>query len=379
MSDRVRQWGEPLWRSRRLSGGPRRPLRPIDVAVVGGGLTGMSAALHLARSGLRTAVLEAGTVGEGASGRTGGIVLEGTATGIRQGADTCVPSLARLVAALELDCDLHLPGCWEIEHQWGSGSAALPWRDDDVPIRIARTVAGGSVEPRALLFGLANAALDAGAIIREHSPVKRVIVARAALELDDTILSAANVVVALNAWTPALISGLPPMHSALTYACATEPLDQPTLLQIGLGERMPFYTIDRPYLWGRVASKGEVVFGAGLSYAEPTELERIRIGAKQPKAILANLERRVRGLHPALNSVQIPSRWAGPIAFTDDAIPVLGRHPSNPAVLVAGAYAGHGVAFSVHAGESMARAILEDAPLPEWGALEKHADRIEDQ
>src|SRR5712692_8510646 len=104
--DEARRWGEPLWHPRQLAGTAAPIPRAVDVAIVGGGLTGMSAACHLARGGLRAAVFEAASVGEGASGRTGGIVLEGTATGIRPGAEHCVPSLARLVEELEIDCDL---------------------------------------------------------------------------------------------------------------------------------------------------------------------------------------------------------------------------------------------------------------------------------
>jgi glycine/D-amino acid oxidase-like deaminating enzyme len=333
----------------------------------------MSAAFHLARSGLRTVVFEAARVGEGASGRTGGIVLEGTATGIRDGADTCVPSLARLVAELGIECDLHLPGCWEIEHQEGGDGAALPWRDEGAPIQVARTVAGGSVEPRALLFGLANAASQSGAIIKEHSAVRRVDVRRPAVELDGGLVDASRVVVAVNAWTSALMSGLPLIHSALTYACATEPLEERELREIGLGERIPFYTADRPYLWGRVAANREVVFGAGLTFGAPRQLEQIELGESDSQAILTNLERRVRHLNPVLAEVRIPFRWAGPIAFTDEAIPLLGSYPENPAVIIAGAYAGHGVAFSVHAGALIARAIAQGAPLPEWGALDRRA------
>ncbi|MBV8772651.1 MAG: FAD-binding oxidoreductase, partial [Deltaproteobacteria bacterium] len=163
----ARDWGEPLWQGRAPARAPAALPRTIDVIIVGGGLTGISTALHLARAGVRVVVFEAATLGDGASGRTGGIVLEGTATGVRPGADNCVPSLARLVEEFAIDCELHLPGCWEIEHQLGVGSSALPWSDDGSPIRIARTVAGGSVEPRALLFGLADAAQRSGATIKE--------------------------------------------------------------------------------------------------------------------------------------------------------------------------------------------------------------------
>jgi gamma-glutamylputrescine oxidase len=371
--DAARRWGKPLWRMRRLATKPARVPLTIDVIIVGGGLTGMSAAFHLARRGVHVTVFEAATVGEGASGRTGGIVLEGTATGVRAGADNCVPSLAWLVAELGIDCDLHLPGCWEIEHGESSYGSELPWHDEGAAIRIARTVAGGSVEPRALLFGLADAAVGAGATIEEHRPVERIEINGPEVVLDDAVVRPAHVVVAVNAWSASLVPALPPVHSALTYACATEPLDSATLKEIGLGERMPFYTADVPYLWGRVAPNREVVFGAGLKFGEPHRLEHFELSGGDSQAILRRLETRVRGLNPALAKARIAARWAGPIAFTDDKVPLIGQHPQNPAITVAGAYAGHGVAFSVHAGALIARTITEGTPLPQWGTLAKRA------
>jgi gamma-glutamylputrescine oxidase len=341
----------------------------VDAIIVGGGLTGMSTAFHLAREGLVPVVFEATTVGGGASGRTGGIVLEGTATGVRDGVSDCVPSLARLVNELGIECDLHLPGCWEIEHQQGSGSSALPWSDEGTPIRIARTVAGGSVEPCALLFGLADAARRSGAVIREHTPVREILQQHTAVRIDEDVIEAAHIVVAANAWVPALLPRLPLIHSALTYACATEPLADDILHELGLGKRIPFYTVDRPYLWGRVAPHGEVVFGAGLTYEAPSELERREIESDAARGILQGLVGRVRQLNPAMNRVRIARQWGGPIAFTDTAIPLIGAYPSNSAILIAGAYAGHGVALSVHAGALLARAILKNGALPEWGAI----------
>jgi glycine/D-amino acid oxidase-like deaminating enzyme len=139
--------------------------------------------------------------------------------------------------------------------------------------------------------------------------------------------------------------------------------------EIGLGARIPFYTRDLPYLWGRVAADDSVVFGSGLTYERPRGLETVNIAAEGPRAILARLEARVHRLHPALAGVDIAARWAGPIAFTEDAVPLLGALPGAPKVFVAGAYAGHGVAFSIHAGAAIARAICEGAPLPDWGVI----------
>src|SRR5438105_165926 len=100
-----RPWGEPLWRRRSICAATALPSE-VDVAIIGAGLTGASAAWHLARRGVRPVVLEAALLGDGASGRTGGIVLEGTAAGIMEGVEDCVTSLARLVDELGIACDL---------------------------------------------------------------------------------------------------------------------------------------------------------------------------------------------------------------------------------------------------------------------------------
>jgi glycine/D-amino acid oxidase-like deaminating enzyme len=177
-------------------------------------------------------------------------------------------------------------------------------------------------------------------------------------------------VVAVNAWTSALLPGLPRIHSALTYAIATEPLSDETLLELGLGQHIPFYTSDTPYLWGRIAARGEIVFGAGLQYGMPRELEEAAIDDDSSRTILQRLVGRIKRLNPVLARVAIQSQWSGPIAFREGAVPLLGSYPQNPAIVVAAAYAGHGVAFGVHAGELIARSILQRTALPEWGAIE---------
>src|SRR6185437_14532012 len=133
---------------------------------------------------------------------------------------------------------------------------------------------------------------------------------------------------------------------------------------------IPFYTADTPYLWARVCADRSVVFGAGLSYGDPLGLEAVAMTDAEPAEILARIERRVHQLHPVLSKTAITSGWAGPIAFREGAIPVLMGHPENERVLMAGAYAGHGVAFSVHAGALMAAAIVDGATLPAWGACD---------
>jgi gamma-glutamylputrescine oxidase len=221
----------------------------------------------------------------------------------------------------------------------------------------------------ALLTGLARAAAGAGAVIHEYARVSRIVPGeRAVVEVDGAAIQARFVVVALNAWMADLLPAPPPMQSALTIACATMKLDSERLQEIGLAGGIPFYTIDTPYLWGRLVGDGRIIFGAGLAFGAPDELEELDLDAPEVRNQFARLEARVRGLNPTLKHVDFSARWAGPIAFTDDMRPILGRLPDAPRIFVAGAYAGHGVALSVKAGEMIALAIVEDRQLPRWGS-----------
>lgn len=363
-----RVWGAPPWRRENIAAPQLKSPAWPEAAVIGGGLTGASAAYHLARRGLRTILLEAGSFGDGASGRTGGLALEGTAAGVVEDAGDCLSTLAAIVREERIDCGLLLPGCWEIAHR-GEG-VELPWNDEGGRLRIVRTVVGGTVDPAALLFGLLRAAIRAGAEIYERTPVLRIVTRPApALEVPGATISPGAVVVAANAWIGEL---MPPvragMRSALTFACATERLNSDALIAIGLESGLPFYTVDTPYLWGRATADGRVIFGSGLVYGAAAQLERIDVGAGEAKLALDRLEARVRGLNPALARIRIVARWAGPIGITDDHMPILCRMPGAPATLIAGGYSGHGVAMSVTAGRMAAEAIADGAPLPAWGA-----------
>jgi len=117
-----------------------------------------------------------------------------------------------------------------------------------------------------------------------------------------------------------------------------------------------------------------VIFGSQLVFGSPAELEDIDVSAGESGAALEALRKRVRRLHPSLRKVSFSASWAGPIAFIENMVPLLGPHPSSPRVLVAGAYAGHGVALSVRSGELIARAIAEGRPLPKWGAIARGRD-----
>jgi gamma-glutamylputrescine oxidase len=363
------RWGSTPWHHEPLAHSQSRPARP-DVLVVGGGLTGCSAAYHLARAGVRVAVFEARSIAAGASGRTGGIVLEGTAAGPIEDADACVPGLAELVEREQIACDLHLTGCWEVEHRKGGRVRSLPWSDAGRPIAITAEVSGGAVNPALLTLGIADAAVSAGAQICEQTPVERIGYAN-----QPTVMVGGDeihpewIIVCTNAWIGSLMHGITPLSSSLTFACATMPLEPSVIAEIGLEAGLPFYTADLPYLWGRTTSACRIIFGSGLLFGEPDALEKTDVNSQSFDAAVTVLNRRVRGLHPALEHVEFSHNWAGPIAFTENQLPLLGSMPSCPHVLVAGAYSGHGVAMSVRAGELLAGHVVEGHSLPDWGSV----------
>jgi glycine/D-amino acid oxidase-like deaminating enzyme len=122
MSELRTQWGSAPWSRPAFSGSTQAlPNRP-DVAIIGGGLTGLSTDYHLARAGTRPVLLEAGLIADGASGRSGGLVLEGTAAGILDQVDRCVPGLKAIVE--ESIAILRFPdvGKWRIEWAWSERS-----------------------------------------------------------------------------------------------------------------------------------------------------------------------------------------------------------------------------------------------------------------
>jgi len=362
-------WGDAPW----LTPAPLSASEPPEqrsTIIVGAGLTGLSAAYHLARRGIDVAVLDAETIGSGASGRTGGLALEDTAAGIRTGVGDCLPFLARLVSDAGIACDLRLQGCRELAHATTPPHDTWAWRDDDSYLVRHGMVPGGTVDPVALLQGLARAAVAAGATIHEHHAVTAIAPGRpSTLGVSGRTLTAEHVVLALNAYTPTLYESPKAIRAALTFALGTAPLPDAVIADLGLADGRPFYTADTPYLWGRTLSDGRLVLGAGLTFDPDNTLRRIAIDKGDAAQALARLETRVRRFHPRLARVEITHRWGGPVAFRTDAEPIVGHHPDTDRMIVTGAYAGHGVALSVRVGALVAAAIADGQALPPWGAV----------
>jgi glycine/D-amino acid oxidase-like deaminating enzyme len=367
-------WGTPPWRVKFHPTSLPLP-KSVDVAILGGGFTGLAAAACLRRldPGLSVAVFEAGRIGHGASGRTGGMVLGETAAGDKPGLGDVLAGFPKILRALEVECDLALGGAWEIGRKHGLANSAISWEDSGT-LRVVKEVPGGSLDPGKMVSGLARAAVRAGAMVFENRRASKIEwQSPAAIEFPRSKVRAGKILFATNALSLDL-AGYAENEATprLTLAALTPPLPEKKLTAIGLGERKPFYTVDFPYLWGRVRGDRSIVWGAGLVAAPGSrDLETLDIRTQEPRQAFATLENRVRHLHPALAHSRFTRAWGGPILFRENWTPVFTHHPASRNAIVLGAYAGHGVALSVYLGTWSAEALLGKRDLPAWGELRK--------
>lgn len=364
-------WGTPPWR---IDFTPPRRSLPLSAyfAVIGAGFSGLAAAawLRLLAPEKSVVVLDAGRIGHGASGRTGGMALEGAAADDLSGLEDVLGGLRKILSRLEVECDLSLPGAWEIARRGGSKESPIAWNDSGT-LRVVNEVPGGTLDPGKLVSGLARAADRLGAIIAENHPVERVEWGdEAEIHFAGGRSRARKVLFATNGLSLRLSGMEKNTVPKLTLAAQSAPLSEKQLEEIGLTERKPFYTVDFPYLWGRLSNDNSLVLGAGLLDApESGDLEDVDVAARDATRMFASFERRVHGLHPALKECRFTHRWGGPILFREGWRPVFAAHPASANGIVLGAYAGHGVALSSFLGAWAAEALLGERSLPEWGAL----------
>ena len=382
-------WGAPPWTVDFRPSSRRAIPKSVDFVVVGGGFSGLSAAAWLRKLAPAKSVLllEHGALGDGASGRTGGMALAETAAGNLTGLGDVLRSYKRILRALKIDAELALPGVWELGRKASIHNSPIHWSDSG-DLRAVKRVPGGTVNPGKVVSGLARAAQSAGAQIIEHAEVLALELAprqRSGNRRGDQrdvllklrirqrgksvtkIIRAARVLLATNAQSLALAGLASATHPKLTMAIATAPLTRAQIHALGLASRKPFYTVDLPYLWGRLQKNNAAIFGAGL--VDPPSghnLHKIDVRTGAAAERLAWLEARVRQLHPALHNVRIAHRWGGPILLTAGAKPVFRQHPRFPQVTLLAGFNGHGVALSVHLGHWAAQALLGRRPLPRW-------------
>jgi glycine/D-amino acid oxidase-like deaminating enzyme len=361
-------WGNPPWK---IDFEPQRREIPghVDFAVVGGGFSGLSAASFLRRyaPNKTTAVFEAGRVGAGSSGHTGGMALAESAAGKLPGLGDVLKGLKEIHRELQLDSDLHLRGAWELGRTNITRNSPLAWNDSGT-LGVVKKITGGTLDPGKQVSSLARAAQRSGAYIFENTGVEKISFEQPpTLHLPRKRISAGRILIATNAESLELNNFTNSGESKFTLSLATAPLTDKQLQAIGLSSHHPFYTVDMPYLWGRRFHNGQVIFGSGLLQLNHwSELNTLNISTGEPATLMRLLESRVRSLHPALKKVAFTNRWGGPIFITNDWIPIFRHHPQSKNVIVLGGYSGHGVALSVYLGRWAAKALLGKRKLPSW-------------
>ena len=372
----IPRWGLPPWTIDFYSEQQALP-EEVEFAVVGGGFTGLAATawLRYSEPDKRVALFECSRIGAGSSGHTGGMALSETAAGSLPGLGDVLAGVSGILRELGVQCDLTLPGTLEIGRQGVMPNSLIAWNDSGT-LGVTREVPGGTIDPGKMLTGLAQAASSRGALIFENAPVESLSLEEfPALTVRGKLVRARSVLLATNAESLELSGLAGRAQPKLTMAVATEPLSPEQLSSLGLAQRKPFYTVDLPYLWGRVFDENRVIFGCGLVHLEDwRQLLTLDVAEGRAAELLADLERRVRNLHPALHDVHLTHRWGGPILIADNWKPVFRRHAEHRNVIVLGAYSGHGVALSVYLGAWAAEAMLGEKDLPQWEDVANAAD-----
>ncbi|HEY0294472.1 MAG TPA: FAD-dependent oxidoreductase [Bordetella sp.] len=388
--------GEPahagnLWRATAgLPDGASPPLdgsAQADVAVVGAGYLGLSTAMHLAESGRKVVLLEAGDIGFGASGRNGGQVNPGLKWGREELVHRFGPAgdgffrlgeegpafLAELVRRKNLDCNLSFPGVLRCAHNvralknLDAACADLRARGIDARrLDAAQTEAhtgttayagalldmrGGSVHALALARGLARAAADSGAAIHCNSPVLAAVRHGKQWELRTATGSvrAHGVVVATNGYTDQLVPGL--ARTLLPVNCfqiATGVL--PAHLQDSiLPGGQAVYDSRRLILFFRKSPDGRLMLGGRASFSSQT-------GSGEQASDYHVLERVLHGIYPQTRELPVEYRWRGLVCLTPDFLPHYHRPADGMHVLVG--MNGRGVALATRAGAWLSDTIL---------------------
>jgi glycine/D-amino acid oxidase-like deaminating enzyme len=362
------RWGKSPW-SIDFRPLPRLLPEQVDFAVVGGGFTGLAAAAWLRKlaPGKSVGVFEAEQIGAGASGNTGGMVLGESSAGDLPGLGDVLGGFQGTLDELGIQCDLHLPGAWEIGRKGGWKDSPISWSDSG-RLRVVNEVGGGTVDAGKLVSGLARAADHLGASIYEGAQINDLRWQNPfLLKFGLKEIRAGSTLIATNAQSLELSGLNDRAEPKFTLAVATEPLTPAQIEILGLSSGKPFYTVDFPYLWGRLLPTQGVIFGSGLVDVEDwRELKQIDIASGEAAELIARIELRVRNLDPVLKSVEFANWWGGPILFAQDWKPVFTNHLRSERAIVLGAYAGQGVALSVYLGRWAAEAMLGLRPLPDW-------------
>jgi glycine/D-amino acid oxidase-like deaminating enzyme len=365
----------------------------IDVAVVGAGYCGLSAARALTKRGVNVAMLEAETFGWGASSRNGGMVLTGMKLPVpalikRYGREAVrkmyaasldtIDCVEQIVREENIDCNFsrcgHLEVACKQSHFDGyEESAALIKREFNHELRIiprselraeigSDIYFGGMVDetsaglnPARYVAGLAHAAQHAGACLHDHTRVTSVEpeISNAArkfrVQTSKGAITAREVILASGAYTteatPALRKKIIPIGS---YIIATEVLPAGLARELSPLNRMIYDSKHFLYYY-RLTPDNRMLFGGRAAFFPETE-NTVRQSAEI-------LRRGMIGVYPQLRGTKVEYVWGGTLDFTLDVMPHAGKIDG---MYFAAGFAGHGVAAATWFGAKLAGLICGD-------------------
>jgi gamma-glutamylputrescine oxidase len=362
----------------------------VDVAIIGGGILGASIGYSLTRTGIKAAILERTALAYGATGRNGGFVSVGTAESyasaiLRLGHKTARAVLnitrenqvilRRILADEEIACEYAEPGRLSLalsEDQLRSlKQDVAAFQDEGIDAKIlgleevqglirtplSEEIVGGKfvpeqgvVHPLRLVQDLVEAAQRRG--MRAYlASVLQLLLDGASVLIRTTQgnLHARTVIVTTNAWTSEILPQLstlitPVRGQVLAYAPTSLVFPIPISASI---------TPTGEYWQQR--SDGTIILG-GCRAAAPNHDTGILLNQPTPE-VQSALEQIFPRLFPQLRKLQVRQRWAGPMAFTRDYIPIIDHLPNLPHIWVVAGFSGHGMPFGLRLGELLAEAL----------------------
>jgi glycine/D-amino acid oxidase-like deaminating enzyme len=373
---------------------PAYPLpSSTDVAVIGGGYTGLSAARELARAGIDVTVLERNHLGWGASSRNGGFVLQGYKPEMEELARMvgverarrmfqltldAMQLLERLISEEAIECDFIHSGALTLaarpthmsaleqsgrflRTEVGYHTELLARGDLGQEIGSDRyhgallDPGGCSLQPAKYVAGLARAAARAGARLAENTEVTKITKVASGFELTTNlgVLRARQILAATNGYTPKALAALRRRVIPIgSYIIATEPLGDELARRLIPRKRVLSDTKNLLYYF-RLSPDNRMVFGGRASFTPASPERSARI-----------LSAGMREVFPELASASVEYAWSGKVAYPMDHLPHAGRLGG---VHYAMGYCGHGVALATYLGTRMAQVIAGTGELPDLG------------